>query len=313
MDSNNETLFQENDIVNIEFYEGVKYMITCSICLDIIKDPIQCDKCQHCFCSNCAKQLKNCPFRCQNNKFVPSIICKNLLAKLIIRCKCGKEIGYDFIKKHKNEECSCIDFKEKYIELKKKYDKEIKEMNDFNFNKNDNAIKSFLHHHPIVCVRVFLKTWTCDNCKKCYNDETPSYRCTLCDFDLCYSCAKNTITKGKIFKEMDKYYKNESYVLTDYSTISSLHRHPLEYIKRFLPNWYCDSCKKLFTNDTPTFRCTLCDFDLCYNCAEKTNITQNLNNQRNSNNNNQRNRLDNTREGLQIEDNFEGTSLYHLW
>jgi len=29
-----------------------------------------------------------------------------------------------------------------------------------------------------------------------------------------------------------------------------------------------------FNEDTPSFRCTLCDFDLCYSCAEKTSIQQ---------------------------------------
>ena len=43
-------LFEEKDIVNKEYYEGVKDKINCSICLNIIKDPVQCDKCQKFFC-----------------------------------------------------------------------------------------------------------------------------------------------------------------------------------------------------------------------------------------------------------------------
>jgi len=42
-------LFEEKDIVNKEYYEGVKDKINCSICLNIIKDPVQCDKCQKFF------------------------------------------------------------------------------------------------------------------------------------------------------------------------------------------------------------------------------------------------------------------------
>ena len=97
-----EDLFEETDIVNVEYYNGIKSMVNCPICLNIIKDPVQCEKCQNNFCSDCVKSVPQCPFRCENSNYNPSLSCKRLLSELKIKCKCGKECGFDFIKKHKD-------------------------------------------------------------------------------------------------------------------------------------------------------------------------------------------------------------------
>ena len=62
MEVEEEDLFDEKDIVNQEYYNRIKNLINCSICLNIVKDPVQCDKCQHYFCSKCVKNLKM-PFK----------------------------------------------------------------------------------------------------------------------------------------------------------------------------------------------------------------------------------------------------------
>jgi len=261
-----ELLFEENDIINKEYYNVIKGMIKCSICLDIVKDPVQCDKCQHCFCSRCSEPLNSCPFRCKNHNFVPSFICNQLLSELKIKCKCGKEISYDFLKNHKKKDCQIVDYREKYLNLKKEYDSLLNEINQISDHKY--CIKSSIHPHPIECNRRFLQTWNCDNCKMNFNDNIPSYQCTLCNFDLCYYCAKNTITKGTIMDKMADYYKEKplNSEVSRSNINNVLHKHPLEYVKTFTP-WICDCCKNEFTINTATFKCTLCDFDLCKNCA----------------------------------------------
>lgn len=207
-----ESLFKENDITNKEYYNGIKELINCSICLDIIKDPIQCDKCQNCFCTVCAEKVKSCPLRCINSKFFPSLLCRNLLSKLIIKCSCGKEIGYDSLEKHKKEECVNADFKKNYLELKKKYEILMKEYNKININSNSiikgkrTYIKTRIHPHPVKCIRRFISTWSCDICSKSYKSDVPSYQCTLCDYDICYKCVINKITEGSIIREMSIYY-----------------------------------------------------------------------------------------------------------
>ena len=204
-----ESLFEENDIINKEYYNGIKNMINCSICLNIIEDPLQCNKCQKFFCSKCIKNTNNCPFRCINNEYVSSLTCKALLSELKIKCKCGKEFKYDFIKKHKNEECELIDFKKKYFEYKKKYELLLKEQNENNDKiENDAFIKTSLHKHPVELIRRVIMNWICNICRKHFDMEIPSYHCTICDYDLCYNCVKNKIIKGEIREEM-KYFYNE--------------------------------------------------------------------------------------------------------
>jgi len=272
-----ESYFEEKDIVNKEYYEGIKYMVNCSICLDIIRDPVQCTKCQHCFCWQCVKKLNSCPFKCGLTFFKSALLCKQLLSELIIKCECGKEMSFDFIKIHKEVDCEKIDIKERYKKLRKEYEMLRKEVIKDRLIKDDYSIISNLHPHTLVCNKHFLLEWNCDKCNKSFNNEAPSYNCTLCNYDLCYECAEKSIVKGTVLKKMKEYYNEQ--VLTEYSIWSSSHHHPLEYLHRMVTTWYCDNCKTENDKNTPSFHCTLCDFDLCYDCAEKSNNTQNSNNQ----------------------------------
>jgi len=206
----NQRLFCENDIINKQYYEGIKDSINCSICLEIVNDPVHCNKCQHCFCSECSKKLTSCPFRCQNTTFISSIITKNLLSKLKIKCNCGKVIEYDFIKNHKNKECINTNYQRKYIELMKKYKLLKQDYNKLNIKTDIKGkfatILSSAHTHPIQCIRRFGTSWTCNICRKSYDSNRPSYLCTLCDFDICYHCVKDTVTEGIIVNNMFNYY-----------------------------------------------------------------------------------------------------------
>ena len=200
---------EENDIINKEYYEGIKHMVNCLICLNIIEDPVQCDKCQKFFCSECVKCLNLCPLRCTNNKYIPSLTCKNLLSGLKIKCECGDEVNYDFYQKHKREQCKNVDFKKSYFILKKKYEllkKELNKKEEVNEIKNSFFIKSSLHNHPIEIIRRISNTWFCDVCNKFFNEEIPSYHCTLCDYDVCYNCVKDKVTNGTIKDVIKKFY-----------------------------------------------------------------------------------------------------------
>ena len=119
----NGNIIKIDEIANKEYYEGIKDIITCLICLDIITDPVQCDKCQHCFCSKCIQSCKKCPLRCNNSNFIPAFLCKKLISEIEIKCECGENIKYDSILKHKIEECKNIDLKKKN-ELKEIYELE---------------------------------------------------------------------------------------------------------------------------------------------------------------------------------------------
>ncbi|ORX52203.1 hypothetical protein BCR36DRAFT_325010 [Piromyces finnis] len=269
MNIDNELLHvEEKDIKNKEYYEGIKDLVNCSICLEIIRQPVQCDKCQHCFCAECVKGLTDCPYRCKNNKFSTSYICNNLLSRLIIECECGKEVNYDFIKKHKKE-CKTIYYKLEYLKLKNGYELFKKKLNEKNDNIWEYTILSNLHPHILTCKRTFLIAWYCDNCKNKFDENTPSYCCTLCDYDLCYNCTKGTVTKGTITNKIIEYYNiyKDGNRMDNCKIISQLHNHPVEYSKS-LTERYCDNCKNKI--NTYSYRCFLCDFDLCSCCAQYT-------------------------------------------
>ena len=203
-------LFEEKDIVNKEYYEGVKDKINCSICLNIIENPVQCDKCQKFFCSDCIKGVKECPFRCKNNKFISGLLCKQLISELKIKCECGKVIDFDHFQKHKEEECEKADFKKSYFNLKKKYEllkEELHKKDEVKELKSSYFIKSTAHKHPIEILRRFGNKWFCDECKKFFKEDIPSYHCTLCDFDICYDCVKDKVALGKIYFNIKKFYE----------------------------------------------------------------------------------------------------------
>ena len=113
----------QDEIKNIDFYEQIKEIINCIICLNIIEDPVQCSICKYNFCKECINKLGRCPMGCQNYEIIPGIYCKELISNIIIKCsKCGLDVNYENIGKHKEEDCPKIDFKKKYLELKNKYE-----------------------------------------------------------------------------------------------------------------------------------------------------------------------------------------------
>jgi len=219
--------YKKDDIVNKEYYESIKETIKCSICFNIIKDPVQCDLCQHCFCSNCIKKVTFCPYRCLFNRFISSLICKNLLSELKIKCSCGTVLNYDSLQKHKdeNKDCLNVSLKKNCLKLKNQNEllqKEItqlkqelnnrkqeldnckqelnkyKQKNDSSFISDDKLFVSCsLHEHKIECLRRYYNEWFCDKCKKKFEKDIPSYHCTLCDFDLCFNCTFEIVNKDK--------------------------------------------------------------------------------------------------------------------
>ena len=63
---------------------------------------------------------------------------------------------------------------------------------------------------------------------------------------------------------------NKSYKLkSSYFIKTSSHNHPLEIIRRYINNWFCDICGARSDQNNPSYHCTLCDFDLCIKCARK--------------------------------------------
>ena len=122
-------------VIDDDFYNSVKEEVTCTICLDIKRDPMMCTKCQNSYCNKCIKNWEKksnqCPFKCNSPSYIASRVVKNLICKLNFRCKngCNEIIPFEKIQSHYDFECKKLNFKERYEKLLVKY-------NELNLEKN---------------------------------------------------------------------------------------------------------------------------------------------------------------------------------
>ena len=131
------------------------------------------------------------------------------------------------------------------------------------------GIKVKEHPHILVyCLTQF--NWFCKKCNKIYSKYKGTYFCSFCDFNLCDSCrAEGNYSKKKEFPENIQ----DSEIKLNYKFLPPKnHEHRLVYCrtsrKLFESNrWFCNNCQKEFNNDIWSFYCTLCDYDLCIDCA----------------------------------------------
>ena len=84
----------------------------------------------------------------------------------------------------------------------------------------------------------------------------------------------NSIKKFGIISESDKLELNAFTLnekITNLSSYISIpnHKHRITMIRRYFNGWRCDICKINADKDIPSYYCTLCDFDVCINCAQK--------------------------------------------
>ena len=211
---------EEEQIVNKDYYEGIKDVINCKLCGCIFEDPIQCNKCQNLFCEKCIDDWTNkkkiCPLNCANNKFNSALLCKKLISQIMIQCKCGEKISYDKYKKH---QLACpiynnnVDINKLYLELKQKYDELVeerkKEEEEYKSFNNEVFILLPIHKHKLKLTKRFsiYKAWYCNECGNKYNIDNPSYHCTCCDYDICYYCSKQLKPiKGTVHEKMASFY-----------------------------------------------------------------------------------------------------------
>ena len=142
---------------------------------------------------------------------------------------------------------------------------------------NNIAIKIDDHCHNLVYM-VTNRNWICNLCRDSFPNFIPTYYCTNCDFDVCKKCKKNISDEDKyplLFKG-----KRENYNIKTINN-SRYHRHPLIYCitsrnEEGNTSWICDKCLKHYNNGEWSFYCSMCDYDLCFNCYKS--ITFNKNN-----------------------------------
>ena len=99
-----------NSVIKDEIYKQFESSLSCSICLDIMIDPVMCMNCEAKFCKTCqedwSQRNNTCPNRCKNPKYEKSMIAQGLLSRLKFICyKCEEVIDYEDIKNHSKINC----------------------------------------------------------------------------------------------------------------------------------------------------------------------------------------------------------------
>ena len=103
----NTEYFTDNCIVKNEFYIRMENFLTCPICKNIYKNPLICSNCMKSFCDKCITNKSKCE-SCggSNIKYKESISKKELLSKLIYKCKnCFEEVLQSDINYHLSLNC----------------------------------------------------------------------------------------------------------------------------------------------------------------------------------------------------------------
>ena len=229
-----------NDIVNQNDFKEIAENSICPICQQIYYEPVQCQLCQHFFCKQCIgkwlRQSNQCPFKCKELNFLENKSMNDYLSILKFKCRngCNEIIPYLNIKKHYEEECPKIDFKEKYFEILKKYN-ELSNLTNIHCTS-----LSIYHNHEFESQIYGANMFLCDICEKSLKSRDHGYCCRICDFDICDDCA-NKLNKGK-----------------------SNHIHPLELSRPL--HYQCSLCNKSFKYDEKAMCCLQCNYFECFNC-----------------------------------------------
>ena len=189
-------------------------------------------------------------------------------------------------KKDKENEEGEYQLTDEEIAIIRKWREEFDAMNFIKniFKKNNDSMDDFLefvrnkelqqlqvkeHKHKLVYLLSNYE-WKCNKCKKKYEKKDAKYYCSICNFNLCEEChSKQNYNKKKVFPEGVKPSNksvNIKFLDTDY------HEHRLIYCRSSRSaigynGWNCDNCRDSFQNETWSFYCTNCDFDLCTKCA----------------------------------------------
>ena len=86
-------------VVNVEQIAIIEDLIKCSICLDILSKPYECEVCGSLFCEDCIndwlKIKPSCPMKCSNFKIAKAKVnTRKLLNLLVLRCINYPECDY---------------------------------------------------------------------------------------------------------------------------------------------------------------------------------------------------------------------------
>ena len=143
--------FDENSLIEDDYYNNIKNLIKCKYCNKILKEPLMCRECLDAFCKNCIDELGKDNHKCESPVYIENTNAKDLLGTLKYLCKnCKSEVKGKDIENHLKEGCienrnmsklfDAIYRKEK---LRKLSLDEIKRLSNEKFNVNHISCKFF--------------------------------------------------------------------------------------------------------------------------------------------------------------------------
>jgi hypothetical protein len=118
--------------------------------------------------------------------------------------------------------------------------------------------------------------WECDECKQ--PGACLHYSCSMCNYDNCFACAEKrsmqNVSSSSVAKQSPPIASVSRNALTptnrlpDGATVSCPNNHELCLdVARGEIRWSCDACKQLGSG--LHYACSPCDYDNCFECAEK--------------------------------------------
>ena len=192
-------------VLNKTLLEALDEIANCNICKNIVWNPMECNKCEHCFCKSCIdnwlSQSHTCPFKCSGMSFKESRMARSMLSNLLFKCnKCGEVVKYE---NYENHVLSCPRENTRNAPSKKmsKFDKydEVETddhehtliiIKDNKMRKND--IKSEISNNNTKYY------WNCYVCKKNFALDVKSALCEQCGYELCEECISHKVNQWLI-------------------------------------------------------------------------------------------------------------------
>ena len=136
--------FDENSLLEDDYYNNIKNLIKCKYCNKILKEPMMCRECLGTFCLNCIEELGKDNHKCESPVYIENTNAKSLLGTLKYLCKnCKNEIKGKDIENHLKDGCKknlnpskLMDAIYRKEKLRKLSPGEIKKLSDENTKVN---------------------------------------------------------------------------------------------------------------------------------------------------------------------------------
>ena len=131
------------------------------------------------------------------------------------------------------------------------------------------------HPHALILSNAKMRNyppnsmWYCNICgdKKPLLNNTHSFHCHKCSYDLCLICIKKHNYKYLNQKMMEKANKDTKVYVIQHPDFLKLSGEQERNYKD--ETWICDICKTEFNCFIYSFHCKKCQYDVCLNCYDK--------------------------------------------